>query len=70
VTGASSGVTMNGSYNTTTPGTGSGSGSAAGATGSQLTNMGVPGSPATSGLFNSSSSKTQHHLYRAFVIIL
>lgn len=59
MTGASSGVTMNGSYNTTTPGTGSGNGSATGATGSQLTNMGVPGSPAASGLFNSSSSKKQ-----------
>jgi hypothetical protein len=54
VTGASTGVTMNGSYSTATPGTGAGSGAAAGGTGSQLTNMGVPGSPATSGLFNSS----------------
>ncbi|XP_069677853.1 transcription factor collier isoform X2 [Periplaneta americana] len=61
VTGATTGVTMNGSYSTATPGagagTGTGSGSAAGATGSQLTSMGVPGSgsPATSGLFNSVS---------------
>ncbi|XP_033611511.1 transcription factor collier isoform X3 [Cryptotermes secundus] len=54
VTGASTGVTMNGSYSTATPGTGTGSGAATGGTGSQLTNMGVPGSPATSGLFNSS----------------
>jgi hypothetical protein len=54
VTGASTGVTMNGSYSTATPGTGTGSGAAAGGAGSQLTNMGVPGSPATSGLFNSS----------------
>jgi hypothetical protein len=48
VTGASTGVTMNGSYSTATPGAGTGAGAAAGGAG-----MGVPGSPATSGLFNS-----------------
>lgn len=60
MTGASNGVTMNGSYSTSTPTAGTGNGSAAPGVGvSQLTNMGVPGSPATSGIFNSSSSKTK-----------
>jgi hypothetical protein len=67
VTGASTGVTMNGSYSTATPGTGGGSGAAAGGTGSQLTNMGVPGSPATSGLFNS-SRKTRNYISTLFLL--
>jgi hypothetical protein len=66
VTGGSTGVTMNGSYSTATPGTGSGSGAGAGGAGSQLTNMGVPGSPATSGIFNS-SRKAHMYLYSALI---
>ncbi|PSN50680.1 hypothetical protein C0J52_09326, partial [Blattella germanica] len=55
VTGATTGVTMNGSYSTATPGAGAGGGTVTSVAGSQLTNMGVPGSPAATGLFNSSS---------------